>query len=133
MVVKPTTNNITVVTKKKWVGHSGELNNVNVLFLFGFCPICQSFVCEFTHNIKITVNYNKRSLISFFARFIAKIVTFDFFSFIFICHLLQNFETVLMQFCRPSFDFDNKIKSSAYKREVSLVRFGRNIGSDLGV
>ena len=37
---------------------------------------------------------------------------------------------MLRQFCNPNFDRDEIIKSSAYKRELSLVPYGSTNGSD---
>ena len=43
---------------------------------------------------------------------------------------MQYEDNMLRQFCNPNFDRDKIVKSSAYKRELSLVPFGGTNGSD---
>ena len=62
--------------------------------------------------------------------FFVKIIILVFLGFIFSIQELQYEDNTLRQFCNPNFDCDKIIKSSAYKRELSLVPFGSTNGSD---
>ena len=72
---------------------------------------------------------DKLQLLDLLARF-WNIITLVFLTFMSNIQEWQYENSVCKQFCNPVLDLDQIIKSSAYKRELSLVPFDKTKGSD---